>query len=177
MKKIRVFVCVIFISIVASLFSGCVAKVAVPKIKEGRFDFSVTYEVNGQEETYTGVYVCEYDGVYITCLGGSIQWKGYVENGENVMAIHTNEYGVVYIDFGFIPEYFMNDPDAICYDVPSPDLYMIYNDDDPDVTSSMNEADVIASYGVRIISYEYAKPIENTFEEKLKFGKFEPTIN
>jgi hypothetical protein len=42
-------------------------------VKEGRFDFSLTYEVDGEVKTYTGVYVCEYDGVLTTLLGSSLQ--------------------------------------------------------------------------------------------------------
>ena len=43
------------------------------EVKEGRFDFSLTYEVDGEVKTYTGVYVCEYDGVLTTLLGSSLQ--------------------------------------------------------------------------------------------------------
>ena len=57
MKRIRIFVCVIFVTMLTALFSGCVARVAVPEIKEGRFDFSVTYEINGEEKTFLNGFV------------------------------------------------------------------------------------------------------------------------
>ena len=178
MKKTRIFVCIIFITVLVSLLSGCVARVPIPEIKEGRFDFSVTYEINGTQTTYTGVYVCKYDGVYITCVGKGIEWEGYIENEKDEdVAIQTNEDGVIYINFGFFPEYFMGDPSAEFYSVPEPCLYMIYHGDDPDSLDITSEEDVISGYGVRLISYEYADPIENSFEEKLSFGHFEPSIN
>ena len=177
MKKIIVFTCVI-VAVLIVFLSACVTKVPMPQVKEGRFEFSVTYAVNGEERIYEGVYVCKYEGAYKSLVGNGIEWKGYIENEESlVVPVQVNEEGVIYIDFGFIPEYFMSDPNAIYYDVPAPKLYMIYNSDDPDVTSSTTEEDVIAGYGVKLISYEYDKPIENTFKEKWSFCRFDLTIN
>ena len=153
MKKIKLFICVVLVTMFTSLLSGCAAVVRLPKVKEGRFDFSVTYEINGEE---------------------------YVENGEEngVMPIQINEDGIIYIDFYFVPEYFMGDPDAILFDVPAPALYIVYHDDDPDSASYETDQEILATnYGVRLISYKYADPIENAFEEKLTFVDFELTIN
>ena len=179
MKKIKLFICVVLATMFTSLLSGCAAVVLIPKVKEGRFNFSVTYEINGEEKTYSGVYVCKYDGAYKTLAGEGIDWKGYVENGEEngVIPIQTNEDGIIYIDLYFVPEYFMDDPDAILYDVPAPVLYMVYHSDNQDEASYATEEEVIAKYDVRIISYDYADPIENTFKEKITFVDFEPTIN
>ena len=180
MKKIKLFICVVLVTMFTSLLSGCAAVVLVPKVKEGRFNFSVTYEINGEEKTYSGVYVCKYVGAYKTLVGEGIDWEGYVENGEEngVIPIQTNEDGIIYIDFYFVPEYFMGDPDAILFDVPAPALYMVYHDDDPDSASYETDQEILATnYGVRLISYKYAEPIENEFEEKLTFVDFELTIN
>ena len=180
MKKIKLFICVVLVTMFTLLLSGCAAVVLLPKVKEGRFDFSVTYEINGEEKTCSGVYVCKYDGAYKTLAGEGIDWEGYIENGEEngVIPIQTNEDGIIYIDFYFVPEYFMGDPDAILFDVPAPALYMVYHDDDPDSASYETDQEILATnYGVRLISYKYADPIENEFEEKLTFVDFELTIN
>ena len=180
MKKLKMFIVAMLTMIVSVFFSGCMAKVSIPQIKEGRFNFSVTYELNGEKKTYEGVYVCEYDGAYKTLVGEGFYWKGYVEHSEEngVIPIQTNKDGIIYIDLYFVPEYFMGDPDAILFDVPAPALYMVYHSDNPDEASyETNEEVLAASYGVRIISYDYAAPIENTFEEKLTVVDFEPTIN
>lgn len=47
--------CLIVFTLMPMLFSSCSAKMPVPTITEGRFDFSVTYELNGEEKTYCGV--------------------------------------------------------------------------------------------------------------------------
>ena len=180
MKKIKLFIGVVLVTMFASLFSGCATIMPIPEIKEGRFDFSVTCEINGEEKIFSGVYVCKYDGAYKTLAGEGIEWEGYVENSEEngVIPIQTNDDGVIYIDLHFVPEYFMGDPDAILYDVPAPALYMVYHSDDPEVSSYETDQEILATnYGVRIISYDYADPIENTFEEKFTIVDFEPTIN
>ena len=180
MKKKLIVVCGIFVVILTVVLSMFIAKMPIPEIKEGRFDFSVTCEINGEEKTFSGVYVCKYDGAYKTLAGEGIEWEGYVENseGNGVIPVQTNDDGVVYIDLHFIPEYFMGDPDAICYDVPAPALYMLYHSDNPDEASYETDKEIIATnYGVKLISYKYADPIENTFKEKFTFARFEPTIN
>ena len=180
MKKHKFFIIALLMIAITMIFSGCAAVVLLPKIKEGRFNFSVTYEINGEETTYSGVYVCKYEGAYKTLAGEGIEWEGYVENSEEygVIPVQTNDDGVVYIDLYFVPEYFMGDPDAICYDVPAPALYMVYHDDDPDSASYETDQEILATnYGVRLVRYEYADPIENAFEEKLTFVDFIPTIN
>lgn len=178
MKKQKLLLITLLMTVMTMLFSGCVAKVPIPNIKEGRFDFSVTYEVAGEQKTYTGVYVCEYDGVSTTFLGSSIQWTGYIENEEEEdVAIQTNEDGTIYINFGFFPEYFMGDPNAVYYEAPSPNLFMVYNDSTEVMSHITSEEEEILQYGVKLISYEYAAPIENTFKEKLSFSRFVPSIN
>jgi hypothetical protein len=172
MRKLRILTVVILITIFTSLLSGCLARMPLPSVKEGRFDFSVTYEVDGEVKTYSGVYVCEFDGAYKTLAGEGVDWEGYIENGDDkgIIPIQTNDDGIIYIDLYFVPEYFMDDPDAICYDVPAPALVMVYHSDDPDVSSYETDAEILeTNYGVKIISYKYADPIKNTFKETFTF--------
>lgn len=177
MKRLKIIAIVFSMILATTLFSGCMAKLPIPSVKEGRFDFSVTYEIDGEVKTYSGVYVCKFDGVLTTFLGSGLEWKGYIENAEIDVPIQNNEDGVVYINFGFFPEYFMGDPSTVYYEQPQPNLFMIYHDSNPDMLHITGEEEIIESYGVRLIGYEYADPIENTFKEKLSFSRFEPSIN
>ena len=180
MKKMKFFVCVVLVTMLTILLSGCLAKLPIPEIKEGRFEFSVTCEINGEEKIFSGVYVCKYDGAYKTLVGEGVDWEGYIENSDDngIIPIQTNDDGVIYIDLYFVPEYFMDDPDAICYDVPAPALVMVYHSDDPEVASYETDAEILATtYGVKLISYKYADPIDNTFKEQFTFVDFKPTIN
>lgn len=173
--------CLIVFTLMPMLFSSCSAKMPVPTITEGRFDFSVTYELNGEEKTYCGVYVCKFDGVYVSWSGNGRDWSGYIENGngEDEIAIQTNEDGIIYIGFDFRPEYFMADPSYADSLPPEPTLYIIYHSDGSDNLNIDNEdsVDFMAKYGVRIISYDVADPIENTYKEKWSFGRFDFSIN
>ena len=45
MKRQRLIAVVTLTTLLTTLLSGCAVKIAVPEVKEGRFDFSVTYEV------------------------------------------------------------------------------------------------------------------------------------
>ena len=177
MKKLKIMFMALFMAFTL-LLSGCVVNVAVPTVKEGRFDFSITYEVRGEEKTYEGTYICKLDDVYVSCIGKGRNWTGYMEDGSEMeIIIDTNEYGEVYIWPGFYPEYFMSDPDYVWDSVPAPTLYMLYNDDTPDDMFVDEESDFLEIYGVRIISYQYAAPIENEYKEKWTFGRFELRIN
>ena len=180
MKKLRIFAFIILTTMMALFCTGCVVKMPVPEIKEGRFDFSVTYEINGEEKTYSGVYVCKYDGIEVTLVGRSRRWDGHIEGTDSWGIIeiqHTNDGAVIYIDFGFYPEYFMSDPDRI-EQKPQPFLIVEHtNEETGEYTWLNDEKEIFEKYGVKLISYNYADPIKNSFESKWSFGHFEPEIN
>ena len=179
-KKLRILAAII-LSIMFMLFAtGCAVKEPVPEITEGRFDFSVTYEIDGLEKTYSGVYICNYDGISVTFVGRRRMWDGYIDgtNSWGLIAIHeTNDDSIIYIDFGFDPEYFMSDPDYI-EEIPKPNLFVEHINEEIGETTWLNdEEEIFEKYGVKLISYDYAAPIKNSFESKWSFGHFEPEIN
>ena len=69
---------------------GC-RKAPVPSVKEGRFDFSVTFEVDGVVETISSVYVCEYEESGMGLSGWYINWNSYVEDSA-IEALYPDEY-------------------------------------------------------------------------------------
>ena len=172
MKKQRFIIVTLLMMLIASLFSGCAVKMPVPEVEEGRFNFSVTYEVNGEEKTYSSVYVCKYDGIRVAIDGKARMWDSYIENanGARTLDVLTNDEGVIRIDFNFNPQYFMADPASILFETPAPSLLMEYHSEDPNFISFTDEIDFYKDYGVKIISYEYAEPIENNYQEKWSFA-------
>lgn len=183
MTKIKILTVVLLLLVMSVIFTGCAIKMPVPSIEKAEFDFSITYEINGEIKTYNGVYVCEFEGVHKSLYGESRDWKGYIKDvpdGEySVVALETNEQGTIYVDLGFRAEYFMSDPDYAEEEAPTPKLYIMFHSDDPDVSSTEHEDDVdfLEKYGIRIVSYDYPEPIENKYEEKVKFGSFDFSIN
>ena len=150
--------------------ASCELAVLRPEVKEGRFDFSITYELNGEEKTFSAVYVCEYDGASWSIEGGdfSRDWKDCTEGdyeGDDYSAIigKTEDGGDIILFFGIYPEYFMGDS-MDGRGVPEPSLYVSYpmaEDGSYELVNDQQELEEV--YGVKIIRYEYDEPIENTF--------------
>ena len=146
--------------------TGCGSMVSRPQIKEGEFDFSVTYEFNGETKTETGVYVCEYAGRSWYLDGGwSRDWKGYIKGGtqDNAIVIGTTEDGyLVELNLAVDPEYFMGDFAEGYYDDPEPYI-SIKVVEDGGLWFMCEPSEVEEYCGAKIISYEYDEPIENSF--------------
>ena len=156
----------LFTLTIALLLTSCGITVPRPEIKKHEFDFSVTYEFNGEVKTVSGVYVCEYDGTGWALDGGSHrEWKSYFKNDEQAEPVRigtTEDGGIVELNYGFYPEYFMGDPSWSWMEAPAPSLTVSHVNGEE--VSIQNVADVIEkTYGARIISYQYAAPIVNEF--------------
>lgn len=175
MGKYKTFYISILIFLLTLSLIGC-EKAPEPSVKEGKFNFSVTYEVDGEVKTISSVYVCTfvesgslYDGFYV-------EWDSYIEDSEieelfpdyhhNCIVVKTNEYGTIYLDLNLYPEYFMSEPGYDGSRRHEPILFIEYNDDKVEEVGTYGTEDLIVleSYGVKIISFVYDDPIENIFE-------------
>ena len=144
-----------------------------PEIKEGEFNFSLTYEVDGETKVIDGVYVCEYEGINRQLDGIALDWNGYIKGHENncEYEIKTTDEGVIMMDLDLSPRYFMADPsyaDLFYEDEeakPEAVLYVTSNSMG-DVESAENEVSISTYEGddVKIISFEYDQPIANTYK-------------
>ena len=163
----RRFCALILLTALVFTLVGCGLIVERPEVKEGKFNFSVTYEINGETTTISGVYVCEYDGIDRVLDGvDHREWKGYIKDGtieEQIKIATAEDGGIVELNLHFAPEYFMGES---------------YGDGDEPFSASItvrledeeglrfeNDADLIADvYGAKIISYEYDEPIQNLYK-------------
>ena len=161
MKKI--FVAIIALLLLSIGLTSCGFGVPRPEVKEGRFNITVTYEYNGEVKEASGVYVCEYDGILWWDINGEprVYWKESYEGGlgdDGIVRIcNTDDGGEIFISFLLYPEYFMGDPEHTDR-TPIIRVELWYPD------KQIDDADVIAEYGVKIIDCKYDKPIENTYE-------------
>ena len=82
MKKI---LSVLILTLAVSIcLTGCGLTIPRPDVKEGEFDVSVTYEVNGEVKTLDLVYICEYGGIGWTLEGTSYRaWNGHFDGYED----------------------------------------------------------------------------------------------
>lgn len=168
MKKLLVALTLVIL--LSVMLTSCGLTVPRPEIKEAEFDFSITYELDGEEQTFSAVYVCEYDGVSWTVESGNYtrDWKDHVEGtyeGDDYSAVigTTEDGGDIILFFGIYPQYFMNDLTAD-RGAPEPSIYVAYPENEYGEMKMVNDpAEVERLYGARIISSEYDAPIENTF--------------
>ena len=162
MKKVFLSFVLTFLLLLS--FTSCGTKVPRPEIKEGRFNISVTYEYNGEIKTASGVYVCEYDSVvwYNVNRDPFVNWKesyeGDIKAGGIIPICNTVDGGEIIISLLLYPEYFMGDPEG-AQNTPIIRAELWYPDE------QIDDAELIAEYGVRLISFEYDDPIENTFKQ------------
>ena len=166
------FVLVLLVSaLIAALFTGVFTRVPKPEIKEGEFDFALTYELDGETKKIEGIYVCKFEGTSRAIDGVGRHWKGYIKDHSDSTdyEIKTTDEGVIKVDLDICADFFMSDPNyqnMKSSDDPKPEpyVYITSGDDsieDPadEVTFSLYEGD-----DVKIISFEYDEPIENTYK-------------
>ena len=166
----RKLVALILALTVVCMFTSCGFTVPRPEVKEGRFNFSITYELNGEEKTFSAVYVCEFDGTSWSLDGGyGRDWKAHTEGDyegdDDYSAVigKTEDGGDIILFFGIYPEYFMGDSTAD-RGIPEPSVYISYPEDENGATGLVNDPiEVEELYGAKIISADYDEPIENTF--------------
>lgn len=153
---------------IAGAFMGIFISIPKPEIKNGEFDFALTYEVDGEIKNIEGTYVCKFDGTSRNLDGVSRDWTGYIKDHDNYTeyVIKTTDEGVIMISLDIRPEFFMSDPDYIdSYDI-VPEPYIFITSGDPTIEDPTNEVsfDYYSGDDVKIISFEYDEPIENTYK-------------
>ena len=162
----------LLILMLVSMLASCGID-AAPKIKEGRFNFSITYEEWGELKTISGVYVCEFAGREFTLEGGdfSRKWKGHVEGIEHAEEVYnsavlirkTDDGGEIFLDFDLTAAHMMGEPflaDAVI----EPSFFLVYsNEDNTSSESGGDENDIEELYGLKIVDYKYDAPIQNSF--------------
>ncbi len=180
MKIKKIFVALFLSLSLLITLAGC-GKGLEPTVKEGSFNFSVTYEVDGVQETVSGVFVCEFEEVVNVLDGSYIKWNSYVqdaalanrlEENRGYLLLKTCDDGNVYLDVNLSAEYFMGDPSYVDTDTfepildISPRLLMEYSQAKGAELEAWwsDDAAVLESYGVKVVSYEYDAPIKNTYK-------------
>lgn len=148
------------------MLTGCALNMPAPEIKEGKFDVSVTYEINGEQKTLDLVYVCGYDGVDWTLEGTTYRaWNGHFEgygDGDVIEISKTEAGDEIALCILIYAEYFMSEPGYTDF-APIPLVNVIYYEDGVEMIE--DDQDLIAEeYGVRVIGIEFDEPIQNSFK-------------
>ena len=166
------FVLVLLVSaLIAALFTGVFTRVPKPEIKEGEFDFALTYELDGETKKIEGIYVCKFEGTSRAIDGVGRNWKGYIKDHSDTTdyEIKTTDEGVIKVDLDICADFFMSDPNyqnMKSSDDPKPEPYVYITSGDDSIEDLANEVTFSLYEGddVKIISFEYDQPIENTYK-------------
>ena len=166
------FVLVLLVAaLIAASFTGAFVTVPKPEIKEGEFDFALTYEVDGKTEKIEGTYVCKFEGVSRALDGVGRDWKGYIKDHDDSASyeLKTTDEGTIKVDLDICSEFFMSDPNyqnMKSSDDPKPEPYVYITSGDTSVEDPANEVFFSLYEGddVKIISFEYDQPVENTYK-------------
>ena len=150
---------------------GFFRTVPKPEIKEGEFNFALTYEVDGTTEKIEGTYVCKFKGVYRALDGIGRRWTGYIKGHEdsNDYIIKETDEGTIWLNPDISADFFMADPNyklSENTDDPKPEPYLYITSGDPTIEDPANEVFFSDYEGddVKIISFEYDEPIENIYK-------------
>lgn len=162
---------IIAVFLLAGNMFGLFEKLPKPEIKEGEFDFTLTYEDDGEIKKIEGTYVCKFKGVSRAIDGIGRQWKGYIKGHDDFTdyEIKTTDDGVIKIDLDICSEFFMSDPFYKLSgntDDPKPEPYIYITSGNSDVEDPSNEVffSIYEGEDVKIISFEYDEPIENIYK-------------
>ena len=162
-KKLFVHVIILAVAILAiaaySVISGIAKK---PAVTEGAFPFSITYQLDGQTVTINEVYKARY-----VRNGGYADTKSRVYVGEigdmgednTVYTLKKSANTRVELWTHFYPDYLMGDAKYDYFDDKAFEPIIYYYDS---AENEYSDEETLAEQGVRLISFEYPAPIENT---------------
>lgn len=168
----RKLIALILVLMLVGMLTSCGVE-PKPTIKEGRFNFSVTYEHWGETKTLSGVFVCNYAGRSFTLEGGDFtrSWEGHIEGIEHAEEIYnsavlictTDDGGEIFLDFSLSAAHMMGEP-YLADTVIEPRFFCEYpNEDRTTSESGANSQEIEELYGLKIVEYKYDEPIENSF--------------
>lgn len=156
---------------IAGSFTGAFITLPKPEIKEGEFDFALTYEVDGEIKKIEGTYVCEFDGISRALDGVARKWLGHIKDHDYFTdyKIKATDEGIIMVNLDISSEFFMSDPFYKATentDDPKPEPYLYVTSGDPTIEDPANEISYSDYEGddVKIISFEYDSPIENIYK-------------
>ena len=159
-KKLKLPIIIFSIGLAAAVVSCfLVGILKEPLIKTHDFEYSVTYRLDGEVETYEGVFKCSFDGYEgsddptLRCYDGE-----YIHNGDGSSFAIAQKNGIeLFVITELDANYLMGDPDKYEYESGNEDPYF------EAIDAEGYGVEVYDTFDVEIISWDYPEPIENTF--------------
>ena len=135
------------------------SSVQIPVIKHGEFPFKLVYQINDEVITVEDTYICEYKGAkWNWNIGSYRKWKGYIKGTgkDAVQVLNDGDYHIE-IRLGGVKYYMKlaHHFDSEFSWTPKFVKAGLYGS-----SSSMSNEEALEQYGIEIISFEHADPIQ-----------------
>lgn len=165
MKSKRLFLpaIILAVAILAIAVYSVVSSIALkPAVTEGEFRFSITYELDGERVAIEDVYTVHYvrnDGYADT--KSRVYAGELLSSGEDntLYTLKKDENTRVELWTHFYPDYLMGDPEYDYFDDEAFEPRIYYYDAEE---QEYSDEETLAAQGVKLISFEYPTPIENS---------------
>ena len=163
-KKLFLSTIILVVAILAIVVYSVISSIAFkPIVTEGKFPFSITYELDGETVTIEDVYKVHYvrnDGYADTksrVYAGELESSG---KDDTLYTIKKNENTRIELWTHFYPDYLMGDTEYDYFDDEPFEPRIYYYDANE---TEYHDEETLAAQGVKLISFEYPTPIENSF--------------
>ena len=163
-KKLFLPVIIIVVTILAIAAYSVISNIAQkPAVTEKEFPFSITYELNGEKVTISDVYKVRFDrndGYADTKTRVYVGEIGNMGEGNTVYTLKKDENTRVELFTNFYPDYLMGDAEYDYFDGEAFEPQIYYYDAEE---QEYSDEETLSAQGVKLISFEYPTPIENSF--------------
>ena len=162
-KKLLLPAIILAVAILATVACSVISSIAFkPKVTEGEFPFSITYEMDGKTVTIKDVYKVNYlqNNADDNHKGRTYVGKFLNSGNDNTsFVIKQDENMRVELWTYLYPDYLMGDPEYDDYfeeETFEPKIYCYSNDEE------IHDEEALAAQGIKLISFEYPTAIENS---------------
>ena len=163
-KKLLLPTIILAVAILATVVYSVISSIAFkPTVTEGEFPFSITYELDGERVTIDDVYKVHYvrnDGYADTksrVYAGELESSG---EDDTLYTLKKDENTRVELWTNFYADYLMGDTEYDYFDEEAFEPRIYYYDAEE---IEYSDEETLAAQGVKLISFEYPTPIENSF--------------
>lgn len=149
--------------LVIAVYSVVTSIAKKPTVTQAQFPFSITYELDGETITISEVYSVRYNknGGYTNTKTRYYVGKiGDMAEDTTVYTLKNDENGRIELWTYLYADYLMGDPEYDYFDDKAFEPRIYYYDVEENF---YEDEDTLLNQGVKLVSYEYPTPIENSF--------------
>lgn len=163
-KKLLLPAIILAVAMVAMVAYSLISSIALkPTVTEGDFPFKITYELDGERVTIEDVYKVHYVGNDGYADTKSRVYAGELKSSGEDKTLYTlkkDENTRVELWTHFYADYLMGDTEYDYFDDEPFEPRIYYYDAQE---TEYYDEETLAAQGVKLISFEYPTPIENSF--------------